>query len=179
MKNLLFRTNCYELGPMENSNGQVWRAKLEQELAYIEINFFNPYRKPFIQNVKEGDLSRAEMKKWMNEHKYSLVAKRMKTIRSDDLRLCDLSDFGVMEIRPSIPTFGAVEECSQFVRCKKPLFIFVEGGKEKCPLWIMGMVPHEQVYNNLDEIIDKIKKIDVGLVKLDLTRWRLLRKEYR
>ena len=103
----------------------------------------------------------------------------MKKVRSDDLRLCDLSDFGIAQIIPSIPTYGTIEEISWFVRCKKPLFIFIEGGKAKTPLWITGMIPSNYLFNNIDEIISKLLSIDRGLEDLDTNRFRLLRKEYR
>jgi hypothetical protein len=62
---------------------------------------------------------------------------------------------------------------------KKPIFLSVEGGKKKCPLWILGMIPHKYIYNSVEEIVDMIRKIDGEKVKVDSDRWRLLKPEYR
>jgi hypothetical protein len=72
-----------------------------------------------------------------------------------------------------------VEELVTAVRMKKPTFIAVEGGKKKCPFWIMGMFPHKYIYNNIDDILNMLIKIDTGEKEIDSDRWRLLRKEYR
>jgi hypothetical protein len=62
---------------------------------------------------------------------------------------------------------------------KKPIFISMEGGKSKTPLWMFGMLPHKYIYNNLDEIVDMLYAIDNGSKEIDSDRWRLLRNEYR
>ena len=62
---------------------------------------------------------------------------------------------------------------------KKPNFVSVEGGKNKTPLWLLGMMPHNYFYNDIDEVLDMIRKIDSGEKKIDSDRWRLLRKELR
>ena len=56
---------------------------------------------------------------------------------------------------------------------KKPVFLSV-GDKKKCPLWIMGMLPHKYIYNNVEEILEMVKKIDSGEVFIDSDRWRIL-----
>ena len=167
------------LGPMEYSNGQSWRNEVKEKLKSVGILFFDTYYKPFLNRKEENDKVRQKWFKWMSLGKFDKVSFELKTVRSDDLRLCDLSDFGIVQIRPSVPTYGTMEELSWLNRCKKPLFIFIEGGKKKTPIWLMGMIPHKYIYNNLDEIISMLLKIDSGEKKIDSDRWRLLRKECR
>ena len=62
---------------------------------------------------------------------------------------------------------------------KKPIFISMEGGKSKTPLWMLGMLPHKYIYNSVDEIVDMLFAIDNGSKEIDSDRWRLLRDEYR
>lgn len=175
----LHSTKCYLMGAMENANGEDWRAQTKQSLKETGITFFDPYHKPFINEVKENERARKVLKNWMKKGQFDKAAQRMKQVRSDDLRLCDLSDFGIVQVLPTVPTWGTVEEVSWFVRCKKPLFIFVQGGKCFTPLWIMGMIPHKYIYNSLEEVVTTLKKIDSGRKKLDNSRWKLLQKEYR
>jgi hypothetical protein len=179
MVGLLNKTRCYLMGAMENSDGQPWRNRIKQLLENTGITFFDPYEKPFINTVSENKKARIKLKSWMDNGEYDLAAKRMKRVRSDDLRLCDLSDFGVVQILPNVPTWGTVEEMVWFVRCKKPLFVFVEGGKQHTPLWLMGMFPHKYIYDSVDDIIKMLKRINAGRKKLDNERWKLLRREFR
>ena len=110
---------------------------------------------------------------------FNAVAERMKKVRSYDLNLVDRSDFIIAHIVPSIASWGSAEELVTATRMKKPVFISVEGGKRKTPLWIMGQLPHEYIYDSVEDIIDIIKKIDAGEQSIDDDRWRLLNKSLR
>ena len=103
----------------------------------------------------------------------------MTQVRSYDLNLVDRSDFIIAHLLPDVASWGSAEELVTAVRMKKPIFISMEGGKTKTPLWIMGMIPHNYIYDSIEEIMDMIKQIDSGEKKIDSDRWRLLRKELR
>ena len=103
----------------------------------------------------------------------------MKTVRSYDLNLVDRSDFIVAHLVPDVASWGSAEEIVTAVRMKKPIFISMEGGKSKTPLWMLGMLPHKFIYNNLDEVIEMLYAIDNRSKPIDSDRWRLLKKEYR
>jgi L-cysteine desulfidase len=115
----------------------------------------------------------------METEQYDLVQTRMWAVRGYDLRLCDICDFFIAHINPSVASWGSAEEITTVVREKKPLFLSIEGGKKKTPLWIMGKLPHKYIYNNVDEIMDTIKAIDDGIIKINSDRWKLLKKELR
>ena len=110
---------------------------------------------------------------------YGDVAKRMHVIRNYDLNLVDRSDFIIAHLLPDVASWGSAEELVTAVRMKKPIFISMEGGKSKTPLWILGMLPHNYIYDSIDEVLDMVKKIDSGEKNIDSDRWRLLRKELR
>ena len=76
-------------------------------------------------------------------------------------------------------SWGSAEELVTAVRMKKPIFISMEGGKHKTPLWIMGMLPHHYIYDSVDEVLEMVKQINSGVKDIDSDRWRLLRKELR
>ena len=115
----------------------------------------------------------------MENGHYSDVAKRMKQIRSYDLNLVDRSDFIIAHLVPDVASWGSAEEIVTAVRMKKPVFVSMEGGKSKTPLWMLGMFPHKYIYNSLDEIVDMLYAINSGNKEIDSDRWRLLRKEFR
>ena len=177
--NLLERTRTYLVGHMQYANGRNWRKHVEDELARLNIITFNPYRKPFVKDVEEDEAARSRMADDMVNGYYSDVAERMSIVRSYDLNLVDRSDFIVAHLLPDVASWGSAEEIVTAVRMKKPIFISMEGGKTQTPLWLLGMMPHHYIYDNIDEALDMIKKIDSGEKKIDSDRWRLLRKELR
>lgn len=164
---------------MQYADGRNWRAYVEQELAPLNIKIFNPYKKPFVKDVKEDEAARSKMSRDMQEGHYNDVASRMKLIRSYDLNLVDRSDFIIAHIIPDVASWGSAEELTTAVRMKKPIFVSVEGGKKKTPLWIMGMFPHNYIYDSIEDIVLMVKKIDNGEKEIDSDRWRLLVKELR
>lgn len=164
---------------MENVDGRGWRSYIKEQLADTGIIFFDPYIKPFTHDIPEDEESRAQMKKWMETGQYDLVQQRFWDVRGYDLRLCDICDFFIANIQPKIASWGSAEELFTINRAKKPLFLSVEGGRQLTPLWLMGTFPHKYVYDGLDEIIQTVKAIDQGIVKMNSDRWKLLKKEYR
>lgn len=178
-ENVLYKTKTYLVGPMQYQNGEDWREWAQNILQNRGIVVFNPYHKPFIKDVQEGDIVRASLSDLQKEEKYDQLADKVKEIRVYDLNLVDRSDFIIALLKPDVPTYGSVEELVTAVRMKKPTFIAVEGGKKKCPLWIFGMFPHKYIYDSLEELMDMVCKIDDGTQPIDSDRWRLLKKEYR
>tara|TARA_E500000081_G_scaffold103145_1_gene104410 strand:+ start:859 stop:1353 length:495 start_codon:yes stop_codon:yes gene_type:complete len=164
---------------MQYLSGRDWRKEVTEKLAPLNILCFNPYEKPFIKDVEEDEASRQEMETWMKTKQYDRVTDKMKTVRAYDLNLVDRSDFIVAHLVPDVASWGSAEEIVTAVREKKPVFISMEGGKSKTPLWMLGMLPHKFIYNNLDEVIEMLYAIDNGSKPIDSDRWRLLRKEYR
>ena len=177
--NNLWGTRVYTVGAMQYADGQNWRAKVKDELNSLGITIFDPYHKPFINEITEDEDARNKLSEWMENEEYDKVTERMKQVRSDDLRLCDVSDFAIVQVIPKVASWGSAEELVTFVRMKKPIFMFVVGGKKNAPLWCLGQIPHKYIYDSVDEVIDTIKKIDNGEIKIDSNRWRLLKKEYR
>ena len=164
---------------MQYCEGRDWREYVEQELKQLNITVFNPYKKPFVKDVNEDEAARQKMSDDMVSGYYSDVAERMTTVRSYDLNLVDRSDFIIAHLLPDIASWGSAEELVTAVRMKKPIFVSMEGGKSKTPLWMMGMLPHNYIYNDLDEVLVMLKEINKGNKKIDSDRWRLLREDLR
>lgn len=179
MSNLLYRTKTYLVGHMQYLSGRDWRDDVTQKLGELDITCFNPYKKPFMKDVEEDESSREEMDTWMKTKQYDRVTERMKVVRSYDLNLVDRSDFIIAHLVPDVASWGSAEEIVTAVRMKKPVFVSMEGGKTKTPLWMLGMFPHKYIYNTIDEIVDMIYAINEGSKEIDSDRWRLLRKEFR
>jgi hypothetical protein len=181
-KNLLKKTKAYLCGAMQYAtDGKSWRETVKSELKPLDVTFFDPYYKPFIHDTPEDDNSRAEMLHWMETEQYDLVTERMKRVRGYDLRLVDLSDWFLCVIKPSVASWGTAEELSVIVREQKPIFIVIDDprGKKACPLWLLSMISHKYIYDSLDEVLDIVKSIDSGIVKMNSDKWRLLKYDLR
>lgn len=179
MSNLLKKTKTYLVGHMQYLSGRDWRQEVTKKLKPLGITCFDPYKKPFMKDVAEDEASRQEMDTWMKTKQYDRVTEKMKTVRSYDLNLVDRSDFIIAHLVPDVASWGSAEEIVTAVRMKKPIFISMEGGKAKTPLWMLGMLPHKYIYNSLDEVVEMLYAINNGVKPIDSDRWRLLRKEYR
>lgn len=179
MTNLLDKTKTYLVGHMQYVSGRNWREEVASKLNKIGVTCFDPYKKPFIKDVEEDEATRQEMETWMKTKQYDRVTDRMKTVRAYDLNLVDRSDFIVAHLVPEVASWGSAEEIVTAVRMKKPVFVSMEGGKAKTPLWMLGMFPHKYIYNSIEEIVDMLYAIDSGAKEIDSDRWRLLRHEFR
>ncbi len=177
--NHLWKTRTYLVGHMEYTDGSQWREKLTEDLNKMGIIVFNPYKKPFIKDVQEGPDVRAKLKIAQEQGDYDYLCEKFREIRIFDLNLVDRSDFIIAHIEPEVASWGSAEELVTAVRMKKPIFLSITGGKKRCPKWIFGMMPHKYIYNNVEEVVETLKRIDSGEKELDSDRWRLLRKEYR
>ena len=177
--NLLENTKTYLVGHMQYLSGRNWREEITDKLNKLNITSFDPYKKPFMKDVEEDEASRIEMETWMKTKQYDRVTDRMKTVRAYDLNLVDRSDFIIAHLVPDVASWGSAEEIVTAVRMKKPIFISMEGGKAKTPLWMLGMLPHKYIYNSLDEVVDMLYAIDNGNKSIDSDRWRLLQKQFR
>lgn len=177
--NILKKTKTYLVGHMQYLDGHEWRKIVRNTLTPLDITVFDPYDKPFIKDVDEGYTVRQKLKEKMEEGDFDYVQEKMREIRIFDLNLVDRSDFIIANIVPNIASWGSAEELVTAVRMKKPTFISIEGGKHKCPQWIMGMFPHKYIYNNINEILSIIININNGNIIINNDRWRLLKKEYR
>jgi hypothetical protein len=180
-KNLLIDTRCYLIGHMQYSDGRGWRDTVKDDLKGRGIKFYDPYHKPFIHDIPEDEGSRTEMLHWMETEQYDLVASRMKSVRNYDLRLCDICDWFIAVVKPSIASWGSSEEITTVIREKKPLFLVIDDprGKKATPLWLMAIMPHKYIYSSLQEAVDMVRFIDDGIVKMSSDRWKLLKSDLR
>ena len=176
---VLNKTKTYLVGHLKYLNGRDWRSAVSSKLKPLNITCFDPYNKPFVKDVDESENSRLEMQKLLDLENYDEITNRMKTIRSYDLNLVDRSDFIIAHLVPEVASWGSAEEIVTAVRMKKPIFISMEGGKSKTPLWMFGMFPHKYIYNSINEVLEMIFKIDSGAIEIDSDRWRLLQEKFR
>jgi hypothetical protein len=177
--NILKHTRLYTIGPMEYEDGREWRQIVRDALEPRGITIFDPYEKPFINGVPEDIKARKQMMRNIRAGRFEIVYDRMSKVRGEDLRICDVSDFFIVKVVPSMASWGSAEELFTANRMKKPIFVWIVGGVKKCPLWIRGTLPPKYIHGSLSKVLSLIKKIDDGVIKIDSDRWRLLKPELR
>jgi len=177
--NVLKNTKAYLAGNLENTvDSQNWRTYVSDKLSVRGIKSLSPVEMTLVNQVGENDEDRLRLKKERSEGKYDEVSSYMKTVVQKDLRLIDLSDFLIINLELSKPTYGTTHELVVATQQKKPIFLSV-GDKRECPLWILGIIKHKYIYNNVDEILTMIYQIDSGIKKIESSNWRLLLPEFR
>jgi nucleoside 2-deoxyribosyltransferase len=177
---VLHRTKCYLAGNIENSEAPSrWRDYVKTELSAVGIIFFDPLKKPFLDSVNEDKEHIARLIKLRREGRHAELAKIMRKIRVEDLSLVDRADFIIASISARTASWGTAEEVFWANRMKKPIFLVVMEGKAACPFWIFGTLPVDQIYGRIEDVIADLRQIDSGEKKIDLTRWKIFREEFR
>jgi nucleoside 2-deoxyribosyltransferase len=152
---------------------------VKAELAATGIIFFDPLKKPFMDSVNEDKEHIVRLGKLREESRFDDLSKIMRKIRVEDLSLVDRSDFLIAMISAKTASWGTAEEVFWANRMKKPIYLVVSEGKQACPFWIFGTLPADQIHGNIQEVIADIRQIDSGEKKIDLTRWKIFREEFR
>ena len=179
-KHVLHRPNVTLAGNIENSNAPgSWRDQVAHELRDTGIIFFDPLKKPFMDSVNEDKEHMARLGKMRGEGRFDDLAKIMRKIRVEDLSLVDRADFLIASISAKTASWGTAEEVFWANRMKKPIFLVVAEGRRACPFWIFGTLPSDQIFGKIEDVIAEIKKIDAGETKIDLSRWKIFREEFR
>ena len=170
--NRLKDNRCYLAGAMEKdtTNGVEWRQSIQKQLADLGICWLDPTNKP-TSIGKETLATKQQMFVAREAHDYEAVTTLMKVIRCVDLRMTDISDFLLVNLDPSVPTFGTLEEVANANRQKKPIIVRIVGGKEKTPLWLLGMLPHQLIFSTWKEIHAYLRHIAHDEVIDRLNRW--------
>jgi len=155
MNNRLKNQRVYLAGAMDRvaDRGNGWRDNITPFLDSLGVIVFNPIKKPTTIGMEDFATHQFKLK-LKSEQKYDDLSRLMKTIRSVDLRLVDISDFLIVNLDLDIHPCGTYEEIFWANRQKKPIIIHMVQGKENAPDWLFGTIPHEMIFSNWEAIKD-------------------------
>jgi nucleoside 2-deoxyribosyltransferase len=161
MNNRLQGQRVYLAGAMDRvaDRGNGWRDQITPFLEELNIIVFNPIKKPTILG-QEDEATHKLKTKLKHDHKYGDLSQLMKTIRSVDLRLVDISDFLIVNLDLDIHPCGTYEEIFWANRQKKPIIIHMVQGKQNAPDWLFGTIPHEMIFSTWDEVKEYLSYIN-------------------
>ncbi len=161
--NRLKGMRAYLGGAMDRvpDGGVGWRRKIGEWLRRHGVVTLDPSDKPINIGIEEVE-DRAIRHAKVAAGDFEPVVAEMKKIRCVDLRMVDLSDFLVINLDLDVHACGTYEELFLANREKKPILLRVEQGKRKCPDWLFGTIPHEQIYSSWHELHEYLRHIDYG-----------------
>lgn len=162
--NRLWGTRVYMSGSIDKdeiNRGRVWRQELTPFLHNIGCVVLDPTNKPIslIQEQPEDIERRKELKR---KGLYNDLQKEMKLLRCVDLRCVDLSDILIVYLDLDIAARGTYEEMDWANRCKKPILLCVKQGKSALNDWNFGIIPHEHIFSNWEELKQYMLDVDSG-----------------
>lgn len=170
--NKLKNQRVYLAGAMDRvpDRGTTWRDFLTPLLENLGLIVFNPIKKPTTIGLENENT--AQLKQNLKFYKkYDELSSIMKTIRSVDLRMVDISDFLIVNLDLNIHPCGTYEEIFWANRQKKPIIIHMVQGKQHTPDWLFGTIPHQMIFSDWDDLINYLYNIN-NLNNLDtLNRW--------
>lgn len=170
--------SVYLSGPIDDvsDGGLPWRRKLKRELGhhfYMDVILPHDKQTYFPHTnwlPEEGN----DLKKLRDNGEYDKLHKEVRKIRHADLRLVDLSDFIIAKLPKNVNSRGTHEEITLANQQKKPVLLWVDGGKQEAPIWFFGEIPHKTIFATQEEIIDYLIQIDHGHIdKANKGRWLL------
>ncbi len=170
--NRLKNQRVYLAGAMDRvaDRGNGWRDNITPFLDSLGIIVFNPIKKPTTIGLEDFQTHQLKIK-LKQEQKYDELSHIMKTIRSVDLRLVDISDFLIVNLDLDIHPCGTYEEIFWANRQKKPIIIHMVQGKTNAPDWLFGTIPHEMIFSSWLDIQNYLNQINSSDIINNYNRW--------
>ena len=158
--NRLKNQRVYLAGAMDrvSDRGSTWRDNITPFLKELGVVVFNPINKPTDVGLEDHDSHQIKTKLKSME-RYDELSSMMKTIRSVDLRLVDISDFMIVNLDLDVHPCGTYEEIFWANRQKKSIIVHTVQGKQQAPDWLFGTIPHEMIFSSWDEVKNYLNQI--------------------
>ena len=168
----LTNQRVYLAGAMDRvaDRGNGWRDNITPFLESLGVVVFNPIKKPSVLGAEDEATHKLKMV-LKSEEKYDDLSHLMKSIRSIDLRLVDISDFLIVNLDLDVHPCGTYEEIFWANRQKKPIIIHMVQGKQKAPDWLFGTIPHDMIFSSWNEVKEYINNIHTSKEIKSYNRW--------
>ena len=170
--NNLSGMRTYLVGAMDRvpDGGIGWRNRITPILHNMGVTVLNPC-KHIIDGIYEDESTRKNINFLKRNGMFDDLKKTYSKIRNADLRCVDICDFIIAHIDISVHACGSYEEIVTANRQKKPILIWCEQGKINAPNWLFFMLPHENIFNSMEEIILHLEHINNVQDTSTLKRW--------
>ena len=171
--NRLKNTLCYLCGPMDRvpDGGVGWRKHITPILKDMGIGVLDPSDKP-TEFAQENHDFRDMINIHKLEKKYDVVKKSMRDVAAVDLRMVDIAHFVIMYMDIDVHLCGSYHEAFVAIQQKKPLLIVCKQGKCFMPSWMFGVMPHEHMFDDWNQMLNYISDVNLGYSNKHYNRWR-------
>jgi hypothetical protein len=146
--NRLWGMRCYLIGAMDRAAdaGVGWRRRITPFLQQLGVVVLDPTDKPIDIGLETIE-DRTRLRALKAAGEYDVMSKEIKLLRVVDLRMVDMSDFLIVHIDTDVHACGTYEEEPWANRLKNPILIHCEQGKQGCPDWLFGTIPHHHIFS--------------------------------
>ena len=175
LNNNFKKMRTYLVGAMDRvkDGGHGWRDDITPELEKMGITVLNPCKKTF-SHIKEDDKTRRKIEHYKQSGQFEKIRKEYGSIRNADLRCVDLSDFIICNIDLNVHMCGSYEEIVTANRQKKPVLVWCKQGKSNVPNWLFFMLPHQEIFSTMNDLLDYLKFVNSCDDKTKMKRWFFL-----
>ena len=153
-----------------SDRGTTWRTYITPFLETLKVEVFNPLKKTNPIG-KEDEETHQYKKKLKASENFDALTELMKTIRSTDLRLVDISDFIIVNLDLDVHPCGTYEEIFWANRQKKPIIVHMVQGKQNAPDWLFGTIPHQMIFSSWTDVKDYLLDINNKAEIQTYNRW--------
>ena len=181
-KNVLDKALTYLAGPIDDAkdDGIGWRQIFIDGLKKRNINLtvLDPTNKLGCIDVGEVGEEKQSHLYLKKEHRWDELTELMKKIVRIDLREVDFVDFLIAKVDINVHSCGTYHEIIEADSEHKPVLAIIEGGKEKAPSWLFGIIDHNLMFDNEEDCLEYLDAVNKGIMPLD-DKWILIRKFFK
>jgi hypothetical protein len=150
--------------------GVGWRNDITPFLTELGITVYDPCDKKIdigLENIE----SRQYRENLKASGQYDQLSSEVHTLRVVDLRMCDYSDFLIVNLDLNILSCGTYEEIFWANRLKRPIIIHCPQGKNAVPDWLYGTLDHRLFFDNWKDVKEYINNVNEGITLYPERRW--------
>jgi nucleoside 2-deoxyribosyltransferase len=165
---------CYLAGPIDHSedDGIAWRIEMTEWLSERGVMALDPTNKRTSNTIfnEIGD-EQKNLGQLRELGRFNELRDAMKPIVLADLRMVEVSDFLIVYLDPSVQMCGTWEELFVGLRQHKPVFVVVNGGKQKLNFWMFGRINPDFVFDSFEDVKNYLDQVDNETIRADSSRW--------
>lgn len=170
------------IGPIDRVKdfGVGWRRQIIQECnekMQLGINFLDPTNK-LSGMISEDQHEVERINKMKLQARWADLSNFMRTVVAQDYRGVELSDFVICYIDETTHMCGSYFELQKALTENKPYFLISPNGRAKLPTWLFGICDYLQVFDNVENVVDRLVQLNNGTVPLS-EKWVFANKQVK
>jgi hypothetical protein len=150
-------------GPIDNAaDDGVGHRKLFKRLmteAGIQASYLDPTDKP-VGGHKEIGEEKKRCFELRQSRKFKELSEIVKLFRNQDLGMVREADIVIVYVDPNIHMCGTYNETFLAEWLLRPRYLIIEGGLEKCPLWLFDVFELDSMFDSVEQCVERLVEIN-------------------